>query len=118
MQRVDSQTSLVSASAHSQDMGPNGESQEISEPLPDPVPLRERAVQGASRDIKSPYLLRDDVGVLGILCGNWGGSSRRCQSHIDLDLRASPAAILLLQEAQPELVDTLRQQPQRGRQQA
>ena len=40
-----------------------------------------------------------------------GGSSRTQQSLIDTDLRSQPAAILLLQEAQPELIGALRCPP-------
>ena len=68
-------------------------------------------MRGASRQINSPFLLRDDVGVLGVLSGNWGGlrSDWRLQSQVDIDLRSAPVALLMLQEAQPQLVETLNQ---------
>ena len=43
------------------------------------APLEEQAVRGATRQIYSPFLLRDDVGVLGVLSGNWGAASGDCR---------------------------------------
>ena len=69
------------------------------------VLLEEKAVRGATRQINSPFLLRDDVGVLGVLSGNWGGSKRGLQDQVDIDLRSALVAFLMLQEAQPQLVE-------------
>ena len=65
--------SMGSASGQSADMLADGETEEYNVERDSPSPLRERAVRGASRDIKAPYLLRRDVGILGVMCGNWGG---------------------------------------------
>ena len=70
--RSASQSSLASASAHSQDQGPDGETEVVCEDADIQAPLEEKAVRGASRQINSSFLLRDDVGVLGVLSGNWG----------------------------------------------
>ena len=93
-------------------MGADGETEEVAEHISIPGYVRGSAVRGAARRIKTPYLLRQDIGILGSLTGNWGGSSRRMQAHVDMDLRTSPAAIVMLQEAQPELVEVLRTPPQ------
>ena len=45
------------------------------------LPLEEKAVRGASRQINSPFLLRDDVGVLGVLSGNWGAADGNCSGR-------------------------------------
>ena len=71
-------------------------------------------MRGASRQINSPFLLREDVGVLGVLSGNWGGSSRGLQGQVDIDLRSAPVAVLMLQESHPELVEALGQGPSDG----
>ena len=70
--RSASNSSLVSASADSQDQGPDGETEVVCEDPGIEPRLEEKAVRGASRQINSPFLLRDDVGVLGVLSGNWG----------------------------------------------
>ena len=58
-------TSFGNASAHSQGDGPDRPTKEAR--------LETRAVKGATRKIVSPNVLRPDVGVLGVLSGNWGG---------------------------------------------
>ena len=67
--RVSSEASLCSASAHSQDMDPDGatEEEEAAEPRAQEGSLREQAVRGAAREIRHLNLLRPDVGTLGIL---------------------------------------------------
>ena len=114
LQHSNSQSSLGTASAHSQDQGPGAQTvviRDATATAPDPRAIAERAVRGAERPIKAPYLMRDDVGVMSVLCGNWGGTSRQVQQDIDYDLRSSPACILMMQEAQPELVSTLEALP-------
>ena len=79
LQHSASQSSLGTGSAHSQDQGPGVQTVVISDAtatVPDPRAIAERAVRGAERPIKSPYLMRDDVGVLSVMCGNWGGSKK------------------------------------------
>ena len=49
---------------------------------------------------------RDDVGCLIFLSGNWGGSKKGHQHHVDNDLKRSLASIMFLQ-AQPKLVEVL-----------
>ena len=113
LQHSNSQSSLGTASAHSQDQGPGAQTvviRDATATAPDPRAIAERAVRGAERPIKAPYLMRDDVGVMSVLCGNWGGSRRQVQ-QFEYDLRSSPACILMMQEAQPELVPTLAAEP-------
>ena len=71
-------------------------------------------MRGATRQINSPFLLREDVGVLGVLSGDWGSSSRGLQGQEDIDLRSAPVAVLMLQESHPELVEALGQGPSDG----
>ena len=71
--RSASQSSLASASGHSQDQGPDGVTEVVCEEEVIQAPLEETAVRGAARHIYLPFLLRDDVGILGVLSGNWGG---------------------------------------------
>ena len=78
MARCASQRSMGSASGLSADMPADGETEEYNVEYCAPPPLCERAVRGASRDIKAPYLLRGDVGILGVTCGNWGGALEHC----------------------------------------
>ena len=73
MARCTSQRSMGSASGLSADMPADGETEEYKGEYDAPPPLCERAVRGASRSIRAPYLLRGDVGILGVMCGNWGG---------------------------------------------
>ena len=73
--RSASQSSLASASAHSQDQGPDGMTEMACGEEGIQAPLEEQAVRGATRQIYSPLLLRDDVGVLGVLSGKWGGAA-------------------------------------------
>ena len=65
---------MDSASGQSADMPPDGVTEEYSVERDFSPPLEDRAVRGASRNIKAPYLLWDDVGILGVMCGNWGGA--------------------------------------------
>ena len=48
-------------------------------------------------------------GTLGVLTGNWGGkrTSRALQRHIYSDIRQSAAQLILLQEAERELIGVL-----------
>ena len=69
--------SVDSASGQSADMPPDGVTEECSVERDVSPPLEEKAVRGASRNIKAPYLLRGDVGILGVMCGNWGGALER-----------------------------------------
>ena len=102
--------SVCSTSGHSQDEDAFYEEEvAAAAPFVPEASHKEQAVLGATREIRRPNLLRSDVGTLCIFCGNWGGSKRKAQQHIDADLRTNPAAILLLQEAQPELAETLPQ---------
>jgi hypothetical protein len=52
---------------------------------------------------------RQSQGTIGVLSGNWGGNRKNpsVDLRVRLDLRKTPAQILLLQEAQPGLVDWL-----------
>ena len=71
---------MDSASGQSADMPPDGETEEYSverDFSPPLETLEDRAVRGASRNIKAPYLLRGDVGILGVMRGNWGGALER-----------------------------------------
>ena len=56
------------------------------------------------------YNSRDDVGTVCILSGNWGGnrSSQLVANHVNNDIKKGFATILVLQEAQPELLGVLR----------
>ena len=65
---------MDSASGQSADMPPYGVTEECSVERDVSPPMEEKAVRGASRNIKAPYLLWDDVGILGVMCGNWGGA--------------------------------------------
>jgi hypothetical protein len=105
--------SVYSASGHSQDEDAFYEEDVLpaAAPFVPEASHKEEAVLGATREIRCPNRLRQDVGTLGIFCGNWGGSKRNGQPQIDEDLRMNPAAIMLLQEAQPELAETLQQLP-------
>ena len=79
LQHSASQSSLGTGSAHSQDEGPGAQTVVIKDAnatVPDPCAIAERAVRGASRTIENPHLMRDEVGVLSVFCGNWGGNSR------------------------------------------
>ena len=77
--RSASQSSLASASAHSQDQGPDGTTEMVCVEEGIQAPLKEQAVLGATRQIYSPFSLRDDVGVLGVLSGHWGAASGDCR---------------------------------------
>ena len=68
--RSASDASLASASAHSQDQGPDGETEVVCGDAGVQPALAQHAVRGATRQINSQFLLRDDVGVLDVLCGN------------------------------------------------
>ena len=86
LQHSASQSSLGTGSAHSQDLGLGVQTVVIKDAtatVPDPSAIAERAVRGAGRAIKNPYLMREDVGILGVMCGNWGGSKRTEQLEID-----------------------------------
>ena len=59
---------MISASGHSQDIGPDGETEEVkAEPRDREGSLRDHAVRGAAREITNPNLMRGDVGTLGPL---------------------------------------------------
>ena len=75
LQHSASQSSLGTASAHSQDQADGAQTVEIRDAIaeaPTPSAMAERAVRGAERTIHNPYLMRDDVGALVVLSGNWG----------------------------------------------
>ena len=55
--RSASQSYLASASAHSQDQGPDGRTEVVCEEEGIQAPLEEQAVRGATRQIDSLYLL-------------------------------------------------------------
>ena len=74
--RSASESSLASASAHAQDQGPDGMTEMVCGEEGIQAPLEEQAVRGATRQIYSQFLLRDDVGAWCVLSGNWGGSKR------------------------------------------
>ena len=50
-------------------------------------------------------------GTFGVLCGNWGNkwSETNLNDHMNFDLKSSPCALLILQEAPRELLEHLRQ---------
>ena len=56
------------------------------------------------------YNSRDDVGSICILSGNWGGgrSNERVATHVNNDIKKGLGTILMLQEAQPSLMEVLR----------
>ena len=76
-----------------------------------PVDLTTKAVRGAARSIHKPFLQRQDVGTLSFLVGNWGGSRANValDEHQTRDIKSTAGAIMLLQEAQKDLVAILRQ---------
>ena len=49
-------------------------------------------------------------GTFGIICGNWGGhrAERALQAHMDFDLKSGPCHIMILQEADVDLLNHLR----------
>ena len=101
------QPPAVAGAGSSSDAAPHHE--EAAEPntkvfLPGPPP-----VFCGSRPVKSPHLQREDVGSYGILVGNWGGirHNNALQTHIDNDLKSGPASIIILQEAQPQVMEIL-----------
>jgi len=63
-----------------------------------------------NRWVTNPYRQRGDVGSIGVISGNWGGSRNQqdAQEQMDYDLKRNAASVLLLQEAQPELVQILK----------
>ena len=65
------------------------------------------------RPIGVAYNTRNDVGMVGILSGNWGGprSDQVLRKSMDNDLKAGVASLLFLQEAHAELVPLLQQRP-------
>ena len=54
-----------------------------------PTDLTTKAVRGAERWIKDPYLLRKDVGTLSFLVGNWAGhrQKKELDEHQIRDMR-------------------------------
>ena len=56
--RSASRSSLASASAHSQDQGPDGMTEMVCEEEGIQAPLEEQAVRGATRQTNYPFLLR------------------------------------------------------------
>ena len=67
LQHSASQSSLGTGSAHSQDLGLGAQTVDIKYTraiVPNPSAIAERAVRGADRPIKNPYLMREDDGGL------------------------------------------------------
>jgi len=61
------------------------------------------------RLVANPHLQRSDVGTFGLLSGNWGEmrANVNLQEQINENLRKSPASIICLQEANPEIAKVL-----------
>ena len=110
MRRSASSASLATLSGHSAD-GDVGQAEDDSEQDRSTPAVAEHGTalpaKGANgRTVLNAYAARSDVGSIGILTGNWGGSksNRDLQKHVNDDLRKGPASIVMLQEAHLETV--------------
>ena len=108
-----SSQSLASFSGHSAD-GNAGDEESDSEQDRTPAVAAASGPQvgakgAGGRVVKKDYNKRTDVGCIGILSGNWGGNrtAAAVQRHMNDDLRRGPATIIILQEAHPDVIETL-----------
>jgi hypothetical protein len=61
------------------------------------------------RENKRDWDQKPDVGTLGVMLGNWGNrrSSKALRTHVQEDIKRSPAQIIMLQEASRDVEDRL-----------
>ena len=112
--RSNSVGSASTHSGHSADNDADGSASDSDHGRARPIPAAVAAdgsagLLGAGERRVGAYNSRDDVGCLCVMSGNWGGNRNKqvVNARINEDVKRGPASILLMQEAQGELIQVL-----------